>query len=64
MNKESVVSSADKELAAEAEEEGTGALHLRLALEGSKSKNLGRPSSFKRGKDVGPVLYFLQISTS
>jgi Chromo (CHRromatin Organisation MOdifier) domain len=52
-NKESAVSSADKELAVQ----GTGALHLRLALEGnknkeSKSKELGRPSSFKRGKDV------------
>jgi hypothetical protein len=56
VNKESAVSSTDKELAVQ-EEEGTGALHLHLALEGnknkeSKSKELGRPSSFKRGKDV------------
>jgi hypothetical protein len=56
VNKEYAVSSPDKELAVQ-QEEGTGALHLRLALEGdknkeSKSKELGRLSSFKRGKDV------------
>ena len=65
MNKEPAVSSTDKELAAE---EGTGVLHLRLALEGNKDKEkkLERltQTSFKRGKDVGPAPYFSYISIS
>ena len=69
VNKEPAVSSVDKELAAE--ENGTGVLHLRLALEGNKDKGKGKKklerltqTSFKRGKDVGPAPYFSHISAS
>jgi hypothetical protein len=68
VNMEPAVSSVDKELAAE--EDGTGVLHLRLALEGNKDKGKGKKklerltqTSFKRGKDIGPAPYFSQNST-
>jgi hypothetical protein len=70
VNKEPTVSSTDKELTAV--EDGTGVLHLRLALEGNKDKGKGKEkklerltqTSFKKRKDVGVAPYFSQISTS